>query len=360
MKLVPESLNELNFERGRDPKRSMGIGAEETFKKYMEGWSYSGRGTELLHHFSYWDNEVNPDMLKLIISKKGEDIGFRDIEKAIHDLCGKSYSGRNPDNIFQSVKFLMGILDNEQKAFASLSSLGEAADETWNSGWNPHQAKRDLFDFLFQEAQRDKEKFRDRLPYIFRSMLSGGYETARFRAAKKIASYGDADLLSGYEGPEIMKNLLSNRYKESQKLSILRALYQSGQKLKNGKYLRYALKENLPNASKFLIEEVGIRVTPGLIEWASQWPEVEKTLQKANPGLQPFEGHKKNYYLNSDVERVNMGYGSMAADTTWELYDMKGKLISRHNQNSWDDDKFRDWKAFVRSQGIDPKEVEKK
>jgi len=36
MKLVPESLNELNFERGQDPKRTMGIGKKTQIEKELE------------------------------------------------------------------------------------------------------------------------------------------------------------------------------------------------------------------------------------------------------------------------------------------------------------------------------------
>ena len=67
----------------------------------------------------------------------------------------------------------------------------------------------------------------------------------------------------------------------------------------------------------------------------------------------------EKYTLKSTVKKASMGYGSFSSDTTWDLYDSDGKLVKSHNQNSWSDDKLRDWKAFVRKEGINPKDVKK-
>ena len=87
---------------------------------------------------------------------------------------------------------------------------------------------------------------------------------------------------------------------------------------------------------------------------------VSKSMRKVlNEKIKKITEPTSKYTLRSDVKRENIGYGEMAATTTWELYDSNGKLIKRHEQFSRDDKRFRDWKEFVKSLGINPKEVEK-
>jgi len=83
---------------------------------------------------------------------------------------------------------------------------------------------------------------------------------------------------------------------------------------------------------------------------------IQNSLAKA---IKTITAAKSKYTLKSTIERENIGYGEMASTTTWELYDSKGKLVKTHSQFSRDDDRFKDWKAYVRSLGINPKEVEK-
>lgn len=70
-------------------------------------------------------------------------------------------------------------------------------------------------------------------------------------------------------------------------------------------------------------------------------------------------GLGKKYYLKSSNKRVNMGYGSMATETSWTLFDRDMNEIKYHRQNSWDKDKFEGWKEFVKAQGIHPKYVDR-
>lgn len=115
MKLVPENLNELNFERGRDPKKSMGVGSWSNLGKKAFGFlkdefykslDKSGYSYEILEEGVYKEDMSFHIVAIVAIPKKGIGNMFKKkLERAQEFM-------RDLENIFED-SFFVEKLDDD-------------------------------------------------------------------------------------------------------------------------------------------------------------------------------------------------------------------------------------------------------
>jgi len=80
MKLVPESLNEMDFERGQDPKEALGLGVRLQIKKDLEAAGIDPKDVEILDDLvilnkrGFREKELLPIQMKYMPKKKANFI----------------------------------------------------------------------------------------------------------------------------------------------------------------------------------------------------------------------------------------------------------------------------------------------
>ena len=151
MKLVPENLNEMDFERGKDPKEVMGLGVRLQIKKDLEAIGIDPQDVEILEDLvilnkrGFKEEELFPIQLKYMPKKKATFVkGLRDgkikSELAVEDALD---AGIPPEEIkvlineFGKYKQGYQTIDHKSPAAIHLAKLTRtpekiAEDEEYN------------------------------------------------------------------------------------------------------------------------------------------------------------------------------------------------------------------------------------
>ena len=132
MKLVPESLNEMDFERGQDPKEALGLGVRLQIKKDLEAAGIDPKDVEILDDLvilnkrGFREKELLPIQMKYMPKKKANFIKALRHDKIKPELAVEDAldAGIPPEEIKVLInefgKFKEGYQDIDHKTPAAI------------------------------------------------------------------------------------------------------------------------------------------------------------------------------------------------------------------------------------------------